>query len=125
MPPRSSTIPGESAFLPPVWFRAPQRRSLCSVRGAWAGARCNHYPQAQPLGHGLAKVALDPVVDSQPLVPEGHRPRGDSSRSSGYRAKWAATRNRKDLAAATGKRRPYQALGARYDAIATEGGADS
>ena len=74
-------------------------------------------PRPSQLGHGLAKVALDPVVDSQPLIPEGNRPKGDSSTISGYRAKWAAIRNENGVAAATRERSPNQAPGARYGAI--------
>ena len=73
-------------------------------------------PRPSQLGHGLAEVALDPVVDSQPLIPEGHRPKADSSTISGFRAKWAAMRKENGVAAATRERSPDQA-GARYDAI--------
>ena len=74
-------------------------------------------PRPSQLGHGLAEVALDPMVDSQPLIPEGHRPKGDSSPISGYRAKWAAMRNKNGVAAATRERSPHRAPGARYGAI--------
>lgn len=74
-------------------------------------------PRPSQLGHGSTKVALDPVVDFQPLIPEGHKPKVDSPTISGHRAKWAAKRNKNGIAAARRERNPDQAPSARYDTI--------
>ena len=70
-------------MAPPISARSRARVRFCRrcvsalpttvfVQRAWRMRR----RAMQSLGHGLAKVALDPVVDSQPLIPRGTQAKG-------------------------------------------------
>jgi hypothetical protein len=74
-------------------------------------------PRPSQLGHGSANVALDPVDDLQPLMPERHSPKRDSSAIAGLRATWAGMGSKNGIAAARYERTPDRAPSARYDAI--------